>query len=83
MTHVAAIFALFITKIFKDISVEELERHTGNELVAAACTMGVAVTYGAPVGGQCQRRAQGRRWEVSARGALSYCTFGSHCLIAS
>ena len=47
----AAIFALFITKIFKDISVEELERHTGNELVAAACTMGVAVTYGAPVGG--------------------------------
>ncbi|KAF0295163.1 Chloride channel protein 2 [Amphibalanus amphitrite] len=51
MTHVAAIFALFITKIFKDISVEELERHTGNELVAAACTIGVAVTYGAPVGG--------------------------------
>ena len=52
MTHVAAIFALFITKIFKDMSVEELERHTGNELVAAACTIGVAVTYGAPVGGQ-------------------------------
>ncbi|XP_043214203.1 uncharacterized protein LOC122377821 isoform X2 [Amphibalanus amphitrite] len=51
VTHVAAIFALFITKIFKDISAEELERHSGNELVAAACTMGAAVCYGAPVGG--------------------------------
>ncbi|XP_037076251.1 uncharacterized protein LOC119097310 [Pollicipes pollicipes] len=51
VTHVAAVFALFITKVFKDISAEELERHSGNELVAAACTMGAAVCYGAPVGG--------------------------------
>ena len=59
----AAIFALFITKIFKDISVEELERHTGNELVAAACTMGVAVTYGAPGGGK--GNGELGRWEMT------------------
>ena len=54
--HMASIVATMLTKTLRYIkgSVENDARST--DLLAAACTMGVAVCYAAPIGGQRHTR---------------------------